>query len=485
MTNPASPREEQLIAENSQDLIVRISSAGTLNFASAASHAILGKSPDALVGTEFYALVHPEDVAALRQAQASPSKILPVWRCRRADGEWGWFESSTAPLPGGDLLIISRDVTERRQAEQRSLLTQKMDAIGRLGGAVAHDVNNLLSIITSAAMLLNEELGPEHASLPLAEEISIACRRGVDFTRQLLSFSRRQQLVAAPVSLNELVKTVVEQLRPAMPKSIEVVTALQPELAMVNIDAMQVQQALSQLALNARDAMATGGALAFRTANLTVGPDLDAPPGEYAMVRVEDTGTGMDAATQSRLFEPFFTTKPRGKGVGLGLAISYGMVRQSGGVIRVRSAPGEGSSFTLLFPRYEGVPKPAATVPEAPARVVAATETILLVEDDAAVRRVAAALLEKKGYRVLQAEGGTQALEVSAQGKVHLLLTDVMMPGMSGPEVASALKSKWPALRVLFMSGTANDPNLKNFIHKPFSLENLSKRVREVLDQPA
>ena len=391
---------------------------------------------------------------------------------------------------------MARDITNKRKFDDQFLHAQKMDAVGRLAGGVAHDFNNLLSIIISAGAMLHEDLPADHPLQPMTEEIRIACRRAADLTRQLLAFSRRQMLVPAPLSVNAIVLAALEEMKSKVGAAIKVVTQLDPKVGLINADGAQIERVVVNLCLNAIEAMPAGGALTFSTCDVSVSAsDLDAAadttPGEYVRLRVEDTGIGMNAVTRSHLFEPFFTTKPRGKGVGLGLATAYGVVRQSNGHIRVRSGEGEGTAFSLMFPRLGPQPvsaavvaRPASMLPGVP--VAGRTgETILLVEDDSAVRRVAATLLTKIGYRVIQADGGKEALAVSdvELATVHLLLTDVMMPGMAGPEIATALTSRRPGLRVLFMSGY-NAESVHNVMRKPFTLDTLSRRVREMLDQP-
>ncbi len=503
MPDPSSDSQAalyRLIAENAHDLIALLDQAGKLLYVSPASSTVLGVAPETLVGTDYYALVHPEDVASPRASHAAVLETLdavPTYRCRRGDGSWVRLESNARGLPDGKVLVVARDVTHRHLIEEQFLQAQKMEAIGRLAGGVAHDFNNLLSIITSAGTLLHEDLAADHPSQPLTVEIRDACRRATELTRQLLAFSRRQMLVPSVINPNALVQGVVEAVAVAFGERIRIQTELDPRVGTINVDVTQIEKVLTSFANNARDAMAGGGALIFRTGNATISAsDFEATPGtpvgEYVTMEVTDTGVGMDPLTRSHLFEPFFTTKPRGKGVGLGLATAYGVVKQSNGFIRVRSEPGQGSSFSLLFPRV-GAPV-AAPHPSAGRPVAIGTETILLVEDDTGVRRVAAALLEKKGFRVLQAEGGNEALKLAAAEAqpANLLLTDVMMPGMTGPEIATALKRRWPTLKVLFISGYTNDSVLRagvesssvNFLHKPFTLEALSRRVREVLDQP-
>jgi CheY-like chemotaxis protein len=366
-----------------------------------------------------------------------------------------------------------------------------------LAGGVAHDFNNLLTVIRGYSELLLGRLGPTDAMRKDMEEIKKAADRASGLTRQLLAFSRRQFIAAKVVDLNALVANMDGMLRRLIGEDIvELCAELDSSAGAIKADPGQVEQVIMNLVVNARDAMPTGGRLTIETRNVTIGKGvrLDAvgvAPGSYVLLAVRDTGHGMDAETRSHLFEPFFTTKEKGKGTGLGLSTVYGIVKQSGGSITVESAPGRGTTFRIYFPRVEQEVQETAGSAEAidPAR---GRETILLVEDEPAVRGLVHATLRLHGYTVLEARHGIEALLTSTKfvGPIHLLLTDVVMPQMSGPEVAEKLLTVRPGIKVLYMSGYPDHPVFDQggmsretgFMPKPFSPHVLAQKVREVLD---
>ncbi len=384
---------------------------------------------------------------------------------------------------------------ERRRLEQQLLQSQRLEAVGRLAGGVAHDFNNVLTAILGSTELLLLDTPP---GAPQREELEIIRDAGVraqELIRQLLAFSARQVLQPVVLDLNSLVKNITKLLRRLIGEDIELVTALAPDLGNVRADPGQLEQVLVNLAVNARDAMPAGGRLTIETHSVAV-PDSRAsqhgpvPPGRYVVLRVTDTGVGMDPETQQRVFDPFFTTKPRGKGSGLGLATVYGIVRQSGGDVTLESAVGAGSTFRIYLPRVaepvERVAAPAVSVP------AAGSETVLLAEDEQLVRVLARKVLEQAGYTVLVAAGGAEALEIARRhdGPIHLLLTDVVMPEMSGRELMHRITQVRPDTRVLYMSGYADeaiahhgvlDPGTA-FMQKPFTPGTLATKVRAVLD---
>jgi len=384
-----------------------------------------------------------------------------------------------------------------RETEAQLRQAQKMEAVGRLAGGVAHDFNNLLTVIRGYSELLLGRLGPTDAMRKDMEEIKKAADRASGLTRQLLAFSRRQFIAAKVVDLNALVSNMDGMLRRLIGEDIvELCAELDPSAGAIKADPGQVEQVIMNLVVNARDAMPTGGRLTIETKNVTIGKGvrLDAvglAPGSYVLLAVRDTGHGMDAETQSHLFEPFFTTKEKGKGTGLGLSTVYGIVKQSGGNITVESAPGRGTTFRIYFPRVEQEVQETAGSAEAidPAH---GRETILLVEDEPAVRGLVHETLRLHGYTVLEARHGIEALLTSTKfvGPIHLLLTDVVMPQMSGPEVAEKLLTVRPGIKVLYMSGYPDHPVFDQggmsretgFMPKPFSPHVLVQKVREVLD---
>jgi PAS domain S-box-containing protein len=388
-----------------------------------------------------------------------------------------------------------QELEERQRQQDQELQTQKMDAIGRLAGGIAHDFNNLLTGILSYSDLILQELRPNDPLRADVEQIRDAGQRAAGLTRQLLAFSRRQLLHPRIVSLNTTVTDLEPMLQRLLGAGVSLEIDLDPDLGKVLADPAQVEQALVNLVLNAREAMPEGGVLRITTANLDPDPtawqlENGTQPEAYVCITISDTGVGMDELTQSRIFEPFFTTKRTASGRGLGLATVYGIVEQSGGQIAVDSAEGEGTTFTIYLPRYWG---PEAAVGTADQRLPqVGTETLLLVEDEAAVRASVRRLLEWHGYTVLEARNGEDALRVyeAHESGIDLVLTDLVMPEMGGHELVERLRARNPGLRVLFMSGyterafTSNGsmPPGTGFVEKPFTVETLMRRLREVLD---
>jgi len=379
---------------------------------------------------------------------------------------------------------------ERLQLQQDLARAQKLEAIGRLAGGVAHDFNNVLTAILGSAELLMMDTPPGEHAREEVEIIRDAAVRAQDLIRQLLAFSARQVLQPVVLDLNDLIRDLGRMLRRLIGEDLTLDTDLAGDLGAVRADPGQVEQVLVNLAVNARDAMPDGGRLAIRTENVDVTDGGDLPAGPYALIEVTDTGTGMDAPTLARVFEPFFTTKERGKGTGLGLASVYGIVRQSGGHIAVTSTQGVGTSFRIHLPRVDAPvdTSRAARVVSVPA---AGTETLLVAEDEQMVRVLIRKVLEQAGYTVLLASGGTEALQLAARhaGPIQMLVTDVVMPGMNGRELARRLLELRPDTKVLYLSGYADDAVERHgvldpgtaFMQKPFSPGALASRVREVL----
>jgi PAS domain S-box-containing protein len=401
-------------------------------------------------------------------------------------------------LEDGHLVRVwgtQRDVSDQRHLEEQFRQSQKMEAVGQLAGGIAHDFNNLLTAILGNTQLLLRDLPPGDAKRGDVEEIRKASERAASLTRQLLAYSRRQMLQPVILDLNVVVADMDKLLRRLIGEHIALVTVLAPDLGRVRADPNQIEQVIVNLAVNARDAMAEGGKLTIETANIDLDDSfaqahLGSVPGPYAMVAVTDTGAGMDASVRAHLFEPFFTTKEVGKGTGLGLATVYGIVKQSGGYISVYSEPGRGSSFKIYLPR---IATPAGTAAGTPKSGAArGTETILVVEDEPAVLTLSRRALEAQGYVVLAASDAAAALRVVERhgGTIHLLLTDVVMPGLSGRELADRLGAQRPGIRVLYMSGYPGDAVVQHgtlpagsaFLQKPFSPDGLARKVRDVLD---
>lgn len=457
---------------------------------------VLGKHPfDLIVPAASRALVE-EVFARLRAGDMAAHGVCEnVTR----DGRTIICQWHNTPLLAADgsflgLLSLAQDITEQRLLEERLRQSQKLEAIGRLAGGVAHDFNNLLTIINGFSEVLLGRFAPEDPAHQFAREIHRAGERAASLTQQLLAYGRKQILSPRVLDFNAQITDMERLLRRTLGEDIEIVLDLEPGLGQVQADPGQLQQVLLNLVVNAREAMPTGGCLSIRTANRTLDEKAaaampEAQPGSYVVLSVADTGAGMDEATRDRLFEPFFTTKEFGKGTGLGLATVYGIVRQSGGHITVDSAPGKGTTFTILLPH---APEAQAGAAAAAAASRGGSETLLLVEDDAGVRGLARMTLTTQGYTVLEAREGAEALQLSAShpGAIHLLITDVVMPRMSGRELAERLRLVRPGVKVLYMSGHTDDSVLRhgveqartNFIPKPFSPAHLTRRVRDILD---
>jgi len=382
------------------------------------------------------------------------------------------------------------------EREEQLRHAQKMEAVGRLAGGVAHDFNNLLTAIIGYTDLVAERLPDKDPTARDVREIRRAADRATALTRQLLAFSRRQFLNPTVLDVNDTVSGLLQMLPRLIGEHIETTTRLWPALGLVKADAAQIEQIVMNIVLNARDAMPTGGHLTIETANVELTEDraraetLTVPPGDYVMLSISDTGTGMDAATRARAFEPFFTTKAKGKGTGLGLATVYGIVEQTGGGIALDTAPGRGTTVRVYLPVTTAVlePERPAVVPIA----TEGTETLLLVEDNAAVRELSARALRRRGYTVYEAGNADEAIEWASRSlvKPHLLVTDVVMPGLSGPNLAARLMHQNPQMRVLYMSGYSDDATTVHgtfwggvpLLQKPFTPAQLAERVRMTLD---
>jgi len=382
-----------------------------------------------------------------------------------------------------------------RQSEERLRQVQKMEAVGRLAGGVAHDFNNLLTVITSYSDLVLEDLAPDDPKRDDVAQIRKAAEGAAALTRQLLAFSRQQVLEPKVLDLKATVAGTEKLLQRLIGEDVQLATALAPDLGAVKADPVQLEQVIINLAVNARDAMPAGGRLTIEAANVEmdevyVRSHAPARPGRYVMLVLSDTGIGMDEQTKARIFEPFFTTKESGKGTGLGLATVYGIVKQAGGFIWVYSEPGRGTSFKVYLPRVDEAADPPVARP-AMAEPRRGAETVLVVEDAAAVRMVTRQVLERYGYTVLEAPNGETALRLAAKhhGPIQLLLTDVVMPGLSGRQLAEQLSRLRPEMKVLYVSGYADNAIVHHgvldsgvaYLQKPFTPESLARRVRDVL----
>jgi two-component system cell cycle sensor histidine kinase/response regulator CckA len=391
---------------------------------------------------------------------------------------------------------IQRAYDELSQTQDQLAQASKMEAVGHLAGGVAHDFNNLLMVIMGRADVVLRGLDAKHSMRPAIQEITRTAQRAADLTHQLLAFSRKQVLKPAVLDLNSVIANLTEMLRRLIGEDIDLVAVLDPALGRAKADLGQIEQIMMNLAVNARDAMPHGGQLTLETANVELDAEyarmhVGVRPGSYVMLALSDTGVGMDSPTQARIFEPFFTTKGPRKGTGLGLAMVYGIVKQSGGNIGVYSEPGQGTTFKIYLPKIDEPIDggPPSSPPSSPSY---GKETVLVVEDEEGVRALVRDILEQSGYTVLEAGHGAQALETSERhpGPIHLVLTDVVMPEMSGRELVQRLATLRPASKVLFMSGyTANAVVHRGaldfeteFLQKPFTAATLTRKVREILD---
>jgi two-component system cell cycle sensor histidine kinase/response regulator CckA len=464
---------------------------------------VLGKNCRLLQGPR----TDPEAVRTLREAIREGRPIDQEILNYRRDGTPFWNALTVSPIHDEagrvtHFVGVLRDVTREKELEEKAREAQRLDAIGQLAGGVAHDFNNLLTVISGYLGLLREALttGGEGA-LGYLEHIDQAQQRAAVLTRQLLAFGRRQLLRPTHLDLNEVVRSLTPRLDEILGEGVERVLDLAPKPLTVKVDREQLEHVLRDLTTNAREAMspetgggATTGSFTLTTREVVVGEGEDIPPGHYHVVRVIDTGRGMDEATRARAFEPFFTTKQIGKGSGLGLASAYGAMKQSGGHIRVESPPGQGATFTLYFlPAPPAPPAPREGTPStASADLPRGSETILLVEDEGVVRALVGQVLRMSGYTVLEADDGTQALEILGRhsGPLDLLVSDVLMPKLNGPELARRVTERCPGLRVLFLSGYPESELVDlDLLHagqplltKPFTPADLARKVREVLD---
>ena len=462
--------------------------------------------------------IYPDDrehvLAFDAQFVANGGKMRTEYRMLSREGKVLWFRDEAVQLgdaPKGTPLMqgVLYDITEHKHLEDQLRQSQKMEAIGKLAGGVAHDFNNLLMIIQGHDERLLRHLNPDDLLYPDAYGIKEAVSRAASLTQRLLAFSRKQVLQPSVVSMNTVAGEVSKMLEPVLGESVELYLELAPDLWRVKVDERQMEQAILNLALNARDAMPHGGRLTIATCNREINasrieaaqdnetPDASsgpAKPGKCVLLTVSDTGVGMDAETQRHVFEPFFSTKALGKGTGLGLASVYGVVEQSGGWISFRSQVGHGTSFSIYLP--EAGEQPASTTALAVAAPqIKATETILVVEDEDDIRDMVREFLERKGYVVVAANNGNDALQVAQRykGAIHLLLTDVVMPQVGGPELAQQIKSMRPRIKILFTSGFPDHAAInENFtdqsaaiLQKPYPLNTLASRIRQMLDTTA
>lgn len=501
-------REElfRLISENAADMIALVNSEGKLLYSSPSYNRLLGYSEEELQQTTAYEQIHPDDRplvdASINEARRSRMGHRVEYRVKRKEGSWLVVESTASLVRnhGKDekIVIVNRDITERKQLEEQLYLSQKLEAIGRLSGGVAHDFNNLLGVIIGYSEALQKQMHADHPFREAIQEIQNAGNRAAALTQQLLAFSRKQVLEPKVVDLNTVVPDMQKMLCRLIGEDIELKILLAKDLGMVKADRGQIDQVILNLAVNARDAMPKGGKLTIETLNAEL-TEADVNryryvvPGPYTLLKVTDTGCGMDAEIQSHIFEPFFTTKGQGKGTGLGLATVYGVIKQSGGYIWVESEVGTGTAFKVYLPRVDELHESAPEEGELD-RPMHHSRTILLVEDEHSLRKLTRNTLKEAGHIVLEASDALEALAVArqAQSRIDLLLTDVVMPGMSGRALADELTALRPEIKVLYISGytdgdVATHGVLESgisFLRKPFTGDELTRRVDEILSVP-
>ncbi len=513
-----SEARKSSVLETSLDAIVSMDDQGRVTEFNRAAEGMFGFTRAEAIGQELSQLIIPIALrerhrqGLARYIRTGESRIMDrrlEMTALRKDGSEFPVEIviTRIRVPGPPALTgFIRDLSERKDteaalhdSEEQLRMSQKLEAVGRLAGGIAHDFNNLLTVISGRCEILRSRVPGNAAATAEIDLIRDAGERAAALTHQLLAFSRRQVLAPKVLDLNSSIASLLPMLQRLIGEDIDLKHGAGPGLGRVKADPGQIEQVIMNLAVNARDAMADGGTLIIETRNV----DLDeiyarqhapAPPGPYVMLAVSDTGTGMTHEIQARIFEPFFTTKERGKGTGLGLATVYGIVKQSGGYIWVYSELGHGTTFKIYLPRVEEAIAEAAPA-AAPRPAMRGSETILLVEDEEVVRKLAREVLESRGYRVLDARGGEEALQICErfEGTIHLMLTDVVMPRMSGRTLADKIVASRPDVRVLFMSGYTDDAIAHHgvlevgldYLPKPFTIESLTGKVREVLARPA
>ena len=499
------------IVESSEDAILSATLEGTITSWNRGAELLLQYPAAEITGKSLLLLVSPamvDNERSMFESAARGEAVVPYEsERRRKDGSTVDVALTVSPVRDASGMVIGiseivRDLTVRRQTEATLRRTeeqfrqaQKMEAVGRLAGGVAHDFNNLLSVVLSYSSFALERLSAGDPLRSDVEQIEIAGNRATELTRQLLAFSRQQVLQPRVLDLSQIIAGMKLMLGRLLGEDIELTILTGPALGRVLADQGQLEQVVMNLAVNARDAMPDGGRITIETVNVQldtpyVGSHLGVAPGDYVMLAISDTGVGMDESTRARIFEPFFTTKAHGKGTGLGLSTVFGIVEQSGGHLGVYSEPGRGCTFKVYLPRTDRL-APVPSLGGAPADL-RGTETILLVEDEAQVRAAACAILRRKGYNVLETSNGGEAFLLSQEfgAKIHLLLTDVVMPRMSGRKLSERLVLERPEMKVLFVSGYTDDAIVHHgvldagvaFLQKPFTPDSLLRKVRDVLD---
>ncbi len=501
----ASEVRHRQIVETAAEGIWVIDAAQTTTFVNRRTEEMLGYAPGEMTGRSLFEFMDDEGRAICEATIARGHQGIGEqhdFKFQRKDGRPLWTIVSTTPLFDdqgiycGSLGMLT-DITARRHLEEEFRQAQKMEAVGRLAGGIAHDFNNLLTVITGYNEALLRKLDAPHPLHRYAEEVGKAAQRAATLTSQLLAFSRQQVAQPRVLDLNDVVASMENLLRRLLGEHITLITLLDPALGHINADPSQLEQVIMNLAINARDAMPEGGTITLTTAEVAFSSPEAAPqhvalpPGSYVTLSVRDEGIGMDTATQGLIFDPFYTTKEQGKGTGLGLAMVYGIAKQSGGAITVQSAIGQGTTLTLYLPRAATKMVPHQNT-QSTAPVKGGAETILVVEDEQDLQALVVEQLIEVGYQVLCARDGQEALRLclTETTRIDLLLTDVVMPGLQGPDLAQQLRAQWPHLKVLFTSGYPGNylsgdtifANGNAFLQKPFTAKSLLEKVRAILD---
>ncbi len=495
----------KFLIENHTDMIIKMDASGKIRFVSPSYCSMFGKKKSEILNTSFMPLVYEDDHQATVEAMANlcepPYSCYIEHRLMTVDGwKWvAWNDKAILDKNGNIIAIvgIGRDITERKNLEAQLLQSQKMETIAQLAGGIAHDFNNMLTVMQGYAEMSLMNLSSDNQIYSNINEISKTADRAASLTRKLLAFSRRQIIEPQIINLNEVLYDMDKMLRRLICDNIEFHTIPCEDLWPVKVDPGQIEQVLSNLVVNARDAMPDGGKIIVETANVIfddtyVMEHISAKKGEYVMISVTDNGTGMDDETRVHIFEPFFTTKEKDKGTGLGLSTCYGIVKQNNGNIWIYSEPGKGSTFKIYLPRTDTGPR------ENPAHEDAkiaenGTETILIAEDEPSLRKISADVLRNIGYTVLEAPDGREAIEIAKRylpNEIHLVLTDVVMPHMGGKELSECLNEYYPKIKTLYMSGYTDHSILHNgvlepglpFLQKPFSTQKIVQKVRQILE---